>query len=116
MTVGSPSPVGDVDTIDVVGVRKDGGLDLVISVAAPLDASPSTLSLLEAKIRNYIKAAQSEAFLARYGRSLGVPVTIYVSCTHPIAEAARAVIEKLTDSALEDGISLEVQAHMGEVH
>jgi len=108
--------VGDVDTIDVVGVRKDGGLDLAIAVDAPLDASPSTLSFLEAKIRNYIKAAQSEAFLTHYGCSLGVPVTIYVSCAHPIAEAARDLIERLKELALQDGVGLEMRTHMGEVH
>ena len=116
MTAGLPDPVKDVDTIDVVGVRKDGGLDLVISVASPLDASPSTLSLLEAKIRKYIEAAQAEVFLAHYGRPLGVPVTIYISCAHPIAEAARDVIERLTGVALEDGIGLEVRTRMGEMH
>lgn len=116
MTAGSSSPLTDEDTVDVVGIRKDGGVDLVISVTAALDASPSTLSLLEAKIRNYIKAAQSEAFLAHYGRSLGVPVTIYISCAHPIAEPAQELIERLTDSALEDGIGLEVRTHLGELH
>ena len=110
------SPIGDVDTVDIVGVRKDGGLDMVISVAAPIDGSPSTLLQLETKIRNYMKGAQSDAFLRQYGRSLGVSVTIYVSCAHPIAAAARALIEKMQAAATKEGIVIQLRTHMGDLH
>jgi hypothetical protein len=115
MTVESSSPVGDADTVDIVGVRKDGRLDLVLTASAALDASAATLSLLEAKLRNYLTAALSERFLRDYGRALGAPVTIYVSCAYPIADSARDLIRKLREEALQKGIELEVRAHMGEV-
>lgn len=104
------------DTVDIVGVRKDGGLDMVLSASAALDASPATLSLLEAKLRNYLNAALSARFLEHYGRTPGTQVTIYVSCAHPITDAARDVIRKMREEALGAGVMLEVRTHMGEVH
>lgn len=109
------SPVGDVDTVDIVGVRNDGGLDLVISVIAPLDGSSSTLSLLDAKVRNYMQAALSEAFLKHYGRSPGARVTIYISCEYPVAEAAQNLIRRMQETAMEYGIGLELRPGM-QVH
>lgn len=114
VTAALTSAIGDVDTVDVVGVRKDGGLDLVLSAGAALDASPATLSLLETKLRNYLNAALSERFLKHYGYAPGAPVTIYVSCVHPIADPARDVIQKLRGEALKKGVGLEVRTHMGQ--
>jgi hypothetical protein len=114
--VSALSPVGDVDTVDVVGVRKDGGLDMVISVVAPLDDSPSTLRQLETKVLNYIQGAKSEAFLPYYGCSVGAPVTICISCAHPISPSAMALMDPLRTTAAESGIVLEVRKHMGDVH
>jgi hypothetical protein len=108
-------PIGDVNTVDVVGVRKDGGLDMVISVTGPIDGSPLTLVKLETKIRNYIKGATSEAFLGQYGRRVGVPVTILISCVHHITEPARDLIEKLRAAAAEYGIRVELQTDEGDV-
>src|ERR1700679_3594566 len=36
-------PIQNVDSIDVVGVRNDAGIDLVVSCFGPLDGSPETL-------------------------------------------------------------------------
>lgn len=115
MTEGSSSPIGEVDTIDIVGVRKDGGLDLAICANAALDHSSSTLSRLETKIRNYLTAAQSEEFLSDYGCSAGVPVTVYIFCEYPIVKEARDLIERLRTTAHEQGIGLEVRANAEEV-
>lgn len=108
----SASPVGDVDTVDIVGVRKSGGVDLVISATAALDGSPATLSLLETKVTNYMRAALSEDFLKHYGCSEGAPVTIHISCAHPVAEAAHELIRKLREMAAEYGIGLELRSDM----
>lgn len=50
----SSDSVRYLDAIDVVGVRLDGGIDLVISCYGPLDDSAETLAALETKINNYI--------------------------------------------------------------
>jgi uncharacterized protein DUF6572 len=112
----SSSPIGDPDTVDVVGVREDGGLDMVISASGPIDGSADTLMRLETKIRNYVAGATSELFLQRYGLARGAAVSIYVSCPYPIAGPATEVIEKLKGAAAKQGIALEVRKYMGEVH
>lgn len=52
MTDGTHGSINDVDIVDIVGARNDGGLDMIISVTGPIDDSQSSLSKLEAKIRN----------------------------------------------------------------
>jgi hypothetical protein len=63
-----------------------------------------------------VSAALSERFLNHYGCTAGTPVTISVSCAHPIADPARDVIRKLREEARGKGIGLEVRTYMGEVH
>src|SRR5258707_4377863 len=109
-------PFTDVETVDVVGVLKGGGLDLVIAVRGPIDDSPATLRQLEDKIRNYVNGAMSAEFLKQYGQSPGVPIVIYISCAHPIAESALTLIDKMKVIAATHGIGLELRKQMGEVH
>jgi hypothetical protein len=104
------SPISAVDTVDIVGVRKEGGLDMIISVTGPIDDSPATLALLEAKVRNYIRGARSEAFLQQFD-CVGTPVTIYILCPYPITDKARGLIEELRVAALGAGIDLALRAH-----
>lgn len=106
----------DADTLDIVGERKDGGLDLVISAIGPLDGSPETLSLLKGKILNYLAASKSEKFLHHYGRNVGDVVAIFVSCPYFIAPEALTLIEELRKIAAKDGIDVEIRKHMGDVH
>jgi len=106
----------DSDTLDIVGPRKDGGLDLVISARGPIDGSPETLSLLESKIRSYLTAAKSEMFLRHYGRDRGVPVSIYIACPYAVAPAALALVEKMRAFAKEEGVCIEIRKYMGEMH
>ena len=44
----------DVDRVDLMAKRKDGGLDLFIISSGAIDASPSTQRLLLDKISNYL--------------------------------------------------------------
>jgi hypothetical protein len=110
------TPFSDVDTIDIVGTRVQGGLDLVISVKCPIDASSKSLTLLKNKITNYINGARSPAFLAHYGQKVGAPVAIYISCAYPISAEALEVIEKMRAVAASHEISLEVRQYMGKMH
>ena len=49
-------------SIDLFGVRKDGGADLVIVPAGPLDASPETQTLLLDKVEAYLGYINSVDF------------------------------------------------------
>jgi hypothetical protein len=53
-------PIQNVDSIDIVGLRNDAGIDLVVLCSGPLDGSAETLRALREKVRGYIEAACSE--------------------------------------------------------
>lgn len=108
------SPFTDADTIDIVGVRKGGGLNLVLSVSGPIDDSPYTLKALETKIGNYIAGAKSERFLRHYGQELEAPIVIYISCDYPISNAAHTVIREMQRVAQAKRVGLELRRHMGD--
>ena len=88
----SEASVQNMGTFDVVGVRKDGGIDLVVSCAGPLDSSPDTLWRLGQKVRNYLREVRSDSFRAKYGTGT---VQILVSCSHKVSKSARALIKVL---------------------
>lgn len=70
------------DSIDVLGHRHDGGVDLVIVDSDPTDASPETRKLLKQKIAGYLQAINSDGFQEQFG--------------FPPAEKTRIVVECLT--------------------
>lgn len=109
-------PFTDADIVDVVGVPKKGGLDLVILAEGPVDDSPSTLKQLEDKILAYIGGAANPKFLEYYGQSPGAPIAIYISCAYPIAKSALNLIERMKVIAAASGILLAVRKQMGDVH
>ena len=51
----------DPDEIDIMGVRKDNGLDMAIISSGPIDASPETQTLLLDKVENYLEYTKSKA-------------------------------------------------------
>ena len=106
----------DSDSLDIVGSRKDGGLDLVISASGPINSLPDTLSLLESKIRNYLAAAKSEIFLRHYGRNVGAPVSIFIACPYEISPEALALVERMRMTAAAEGVCIEIRKYMGDVH
>lgn len=84
-------PIQNIDNVDIVGHRKDGGVDLVIVASGPLDPSEQTQRLLLAKIRSYLEQLNTEAFRAEFRYPAPDRVRIVVHCEHPI----HPVIEEL---------------------
>ncbi len=85
----SESPIGQADKMDIIGVRKDGGIDTVIVCCGQLDSSPTTLQQLELKIRNYLREVVSDSFTQEYGSG---PVRIFISgASHTSREASQLV-------------------------
>lgn len=103
------SPIENLGSIDVVGVRNDGGLDLVISCAGPLDGSKETLWNLERKILNYlgeIREAKNPSLLESYGCSPDAKVSILIAHDPPIDPNALAVIQQMREVASAEGVQL----------
>lgn len=105
-------PIQNLDKLDIVGERNDGGVDLVIVVSGPLDGSSSTLALLERKIRNYIAELSSSEFKLKYRPSKESSNSIYVVSEHPVDALALGLIERLKPIAVRAGANLEFRRSM----
>jgi hypothetical protein len=100
---GPDSPVRSIDAIDIVGVRKDGGIDTVIVCAGALDDSETTLESLRLKIRYYLSDIANESFAKQYGTG---PVRIFVACEHEVSVQARQLIDDLAHEAARQRVLL----------
>lgn len=61
-------PIQNLDQFDIVGNRKDGGVDLVIVVSGFLDNTERNEYLLKTKIQNYINEIFSDDWASKYGK------------------------------------------------
>src|SRR6187397_3174344 len=80
-------PLTDADNLDVVGVRKTGGVDLVVTCSGPLDGSDQTISLLSQKVKNYAQLAKNPNLFTHFNAESG-PVRIFVSCEFAVSPRA----------------------------
>jgi hypothetical protein len=101
-------PIQSLDAFDVVGERKDGGVDLVITCRGPLDESADTLGRIDQKIRGYITTATSSSFSKAYPAALHGPTTIYLSCDHAISAGALGLVNELGRFARQQNIELKI--------
>jgi len=105
-------PIQNLESLDIVGDRSDGGVDLVIVVSGPLDGSPATLSLLERKIRNYIAELASNEFRKKYRPPKNCGNSIFIFSEYPIDPLALAAIERFKPVARRVGANIEVRRSM----
>jgi hypothetical protein len=105
-------PIQNLNKLDIVGERNDGGVDLVIVVSGPLDGSAATLSMLERKIRNYIAELSGSEFKQKYGQPKGNSNSIYVVSEYPVDALALGAIERLKPIAKKAGANLEFRRSM----
>ena len=105
-------PIQDVDTIDIVGVRNDAGMDLVVVCSGPLDGSSETLTTLREKVRGYIKEACSEHIWNAYPSAAIGPIGIYISCEHSVSAPALRAIDLLVREAASKGVALRLVKSM----
>lgn len=111
----SCAPIANLDAIDVVGVRQDGGLDLVISCSGPLDCSAETLKALCTKITNYlreIREAQSPTLFERYNCVSSASVRIIISCAYTMHQDVLQIIDRMKQIASSMGVELLVKKRM----
>jgi hypothetical protein len=55
-------PIQQLDSIDILGQRQDGGLDLAVVCSQPIDDSPETLEAIRRKVETYLAAIDLEKF------------------------------------------------------
>jgi hypothetical protein len=73
------SPIGDPERVDIIGARRDGGVDLCLVVSRPLDLSPETVEVFCCKLRNYCRYVRSPHFAEEFGPPSEERVRLIVS-------------------------------------
>ena len=103
-------PIPYLNVIDVSGYRKDGGADLAIVVASPLQGDERSQTRLLDKIQGYLGHLQSEEFVADAGIAptpQNTTITVYL---HPeSSDAIRDLLDRCHSWVNSEGASLVVQ-------
>ena len=104
----TPSPLTDPDNLDVIGQRKDGGVDMLVSTAGPLDASDVTCGRLREKLNAYLFAAVHPNFANVYPAARTGRVRIFVSDSHAISDRARLLVDEFAREALTRNVEVRI--------
>jgi len=102
-------PIRHFDRFDIVGNRRDGGVDLIIEAHGPLDGSAATLSAIEKKVMNYVRDAEKSGFREKFNYD-GGSVSIYIVCDFEISSKANELIARLQYEVGTRGIHLEIKS------
>ena len=106
-------PIQNLDSVDVVGKRHDGTVELVIVASQPLDDAPETLDSIRKKVETYLETIGIKAFQAEMGHPPREKTVIILVCEHPIHSRAMGVIEECKVTASDQRIRLELRKTMG---
>ena len=94
-------PIQSLDSIDIIGRRKDGGVDLVIVVSSFLDDTPVRVHLLKQKIQNYVDSIFSDEFQGKFGNVENTHYAIVLKCTvephHNVNSLIRTIAQYLSE-------------------
>jgi hypothetical protein len=107
-------PIHDVTTIDVMGQRIDGGLDMVIVVEGPLEGTTEDLAQVAAKVRNYLREAMDTSFQREYGIQRLAQVTILFESKYAIDPAVDVLLSRLAKEVSATGARLVVNRYAEE--
>jgi hypothetical protein len=102
-------PIQNLDSIDLAGVRRDGGVDLIIVASQPLDDDPQTLDSIRRKVDTYLAALDVPEFQEQMGHPPPGQIAIFIACDYPIHPAALAVIEECKRTAALRVVRLDIR-------
>lgn len=103
-------PIQDLDSIDIVGVRAAGGVDLVVVCSGPLDDSVPTQGLIRDKLQNYLNTALHPNFASVYPAAKQGPTRIVLACPHKISATSQSTIGELAAKGSTLGIQITVDS------
>jgi Family of unknown function (DUF6572) len=72
------APIQNFESIDIVGVKPDGSVDLCIIASSYLDASEEHCNMLKRKIQVYVDEILSDTWTEKYGEGNS---TIFIKAT-----------------------------------
>jgi len=93
------APILTGDSIDLVAVREDGGVDLIILIRGHLDDSESTQNLLESKVKNYLQQRNSPAFKTEFRNPPADKVCVILETNHKLPGGIHALMKHLESLA-----------------
>src|SRR5688572_27402266 len=102
-------PIQQLDSVDLTGKRRDGGVDLIIVASQPLDDSNETLECIQQKVETYLAVIDCDAFQSEMGHPPRDKIAIIIACDFPIHARALKVIEECQASAAGQGVKLIVR-------
>ena len=102
-------PIQDLESVDITGKRKDGGVDLLIAVSQPLDGSADTLDAIRRKVGYYLDVIDLPEFQAEMGHPPRDRTAVILACSFPIHPWAAVVIEECQAVAARRGVRVAVQ-------
>jgi hypothetical protein len=102
------SPLSEVDNLDVIGERNDGGVDMLVVTTGPLDASDETCERLQQKLDAYLYAAVHSNFANVYPTVRNGRVRIFVSDSYDISQRSRRLIETFSHEAHKRNVEVKI--------
>jgi len=99
-------PIQNIDQIDIVGKRNDGGLDLVVVVSAPL--LDSHKNILQEKVETYVKAISAPKFLEDLEMGEPCQIQILIVSDHPVDRSILEFLKSLDPIAERVGATLKL--------
>jgi hypothetical protein len=85
-------PIQNIDSIDLTGKRRDGGIDLFIVSSSHLDGTAATQQLFKDKLETYVAALAHPEFRQEFGIPHPERMAIILYC---IDEPAKELIDLL---------------------
>lgn len=107
-------PIQNVQSVDIVGRRNDGGVDLVIVASQPLDDGPETLAAIRGKVAYYLDVIDLPAFQEDLEYPPRDQTSIVLMCDHPIHPTAATVIAQCQATAQARGVRLVLRRKVSE--
>jgi hypothetical protein len=74
---------GDLNNLDILAKRKDGGVDLIIIAVGKVPGDPEIQEMLLTKVRNYLGFINSDDFSYQFGLPDKAKVRIILQCEVP---------------------------------
>ena len=99
----------DVNTIDIIGQRKNCGLDLFIVLDSNIEDQPDEQTELLDKIENYISYIKGDAFKSEFPEMLRENISIVLSIKWDPSTAFMDWSEKIATWVQEQGIKYVVK-------
>jgi len=100
--------IHNIDKIDIMAKRKDGGIDMFIISDGSLDASPETQTKLMDKIQNYLGYINSNDFKNEFGQLQPEQISIILQCEYKPDEIIYKLFDKIKEWVKNSGAYIEM--------